>query len=482
VKRFLASLTIIGVSTTLAAAQPRFRRAAEAIDGQYIVVLNELPRDKVAAVAAELSLRHQGRVLAVLKHGIAGFGVELTEQQALQLANEPRVAFVEENGRAHISVDTQTFTNDDYWHLDRLDQRPAIGATKSYSYTRTGNNVNAYVIDTGVQARHVEFDNDGNPNTIGSKVALGVEFSPDAWPGNNPCGGYTNNYNGGHGTAAASVLGGYYSGVAKGVIIIPVKVGDCNANISTLGICYALDWIIGDMDLPENANRRGVISMSIFEPTPSAEMCDEPPQNCLTSMEHNINQAIGAGIPVVASANNQDIGTCAEPPPTAATSPARMGYGPVDPTIDPDGGSPYASTHHTITVGGTTLSDQRWVCDPPNCVADDLASNYGPCVSIYAPARNIRTAHIFGFYSYRGDPETFGPGTDYPFTAIGLRSGTSFAAPAVAGLAARVLQQFPTITPQQVWVFLWQQATRAGADIDPSPTFNNLIPYLSQND
>ncbi|WDZ82957.1 S8 family peptidase [Micromonospora cathayae] len=68
-------------------------------------------------------------------------------------------------------------------------------------------------------------------------------------------------------------------------------------------------------------------------------------------------------------------------------------------------------------------------------------SNYGPCVDIYAPGVSIRSAW------YTSDT-----------AADNLISGTSQAAPHLAGAAARVLQNHPTWTPDQVIAYLIAEA------------------------
>ena len=71
--------------------------------------------------------------------------------------------------------------------------------------------------------------------------------------------------------------------------------------------------------------------------------------------------------------------------------------------------------------------------------AEAAFSNYGPCVDILAPGVAVRSAMLGG-----GDE---------------LRSGTSMAAPHVAGAAARYLQSNPTAGPPQVAKFLTNTAT-----------------------
>ncbi len=78
-----------------------------------------------------------------------------------------------------------------------------------------------------------------------------------------------------------------------------------------------------------------------------------------------------------------------------------------------------ARAPNAITVGNTTTDDE-----------DALSSNIGPCVDIFAPGTNIVSA------SYVGST-----------TAVSTKTGTSMAAPHVAGAAALLLQEkFRSIT------------------------------------
>lgn len=83
-----------------------------------------------------------------------------------------------------------------------------------------------------------------------------------------------------------------------------------------------------------------------------------------------------------------------------------------------------------ITVGASTSSDAR-----------SSFSNHGACVDLFAPGSSIRAAH------HTGD------------TATAHMSGTSMAAPHVAGVAARALSRSPAATPAQVQAALVADAT-----------------------
>jgi subtilisin family serine protease len=80
-----------------------------------------------------------------------------------------------------------------------------------------------------------------------------------------------------------------------------------------------------------------------------------------------------------------------------------------------------AHTLGTITVGATERTDTRWAW-----------SNFGPCLNLFAPGAELESAGITDDYAYR------------------VASGTSYAAPHVAGAAALYLGRNPTATPATV--------------------------------
>src|SRR6185436_1848103 len=81
----------------------------------------------------------------------------------------------------------------------------------------------------------------------------------------------------------------------------------------------------------------------------------------------------------------------------------------------------FASAAAAITVGATTIDDDRWT-----------SSNYGTCLDLFAPGANINGA---------SNANDFGRVN---------KTGTSMAAPHVAGAAAKILQTNPRWTPAQV--------------------------------
>ncbi|HXI13206.1 MAG TPA: S8 family serine peptidase [Thermoanaerobaculia bacterium] len=443
----------------------------------YIVVLKPTTRAAIELIAEDIERFVGGKLVtnlgkrAIFKNALQGFGVEMSDEMARAVAADPRVDFVEENAYVELSG-AQSFTDaDPHYNLDRIDQRWTVASGfRSYQWQSTGANVHAYVLDTGVVRNHIEFDDDNDPNTpqYQPRVRDGVNFSDDNLPASNPCGGFSNDYFAGtHGTAVASVLGGKTVGVAKDVAIVPIKVANCSGAIGQLvWMCWGMDWIVG----PDNPNPiptatpsrpfralgPAVANISLFIRTDVASSDPTP----IGSFEHTVNNVLGAGIQVFVSANNQARSDC-------ETSPARMAYG---------NSAGFGSPYRTVSVGGTDETDALWRCNvniPGECNVQfpggpisDPGSNTGPCVDLYAPVHNLKVAWINGYSSYRVAP--------------GQRSGTSFAAPAAAGVGARILQNNSSLSPSQLWDQIKLNATALPSNFDgDSVNDNDRLLYLS---
>jgi subtilisin family serine protease len=109
------------------------------------------------------------------------------------------------------------------WGLDRIDQR--AGLDHAYRYPDDASGVTVYVIDSGVDANHPDFQ---------GRVAPGRDFLG---------GGSDTADTNGHGTRLAGIAAGKDYGVAKGAQIVPVRVLDKDGGGATDQIIAGIDWV-----------------------------------------------------------------------------------------------------------------------------------------------------------------------------------------------------------------------------------------------
>jgi hypothetical protein len=350
-----------------------------------------------------------------------------------KLLERDDVISIEENGEVqgqgeatnglHLdqSIQVGDATNALPWGIDRLDQ-PGPSLDNQYKYNGDGNRVDVYVFDSGIKADHDDFFDPG--------IVLTERYVPAHGSGMFRTSCLVDFYEGeggncvdirGHGTHVAATIGGLYSGVAKDVHLISVKMlrqSDGKGTVSDM--VEALELIAASR--PVDAGVVAIINMSLSTTS--------------SGQSQILNTAVDAaaledGLLVIAAAGAKEA------------------------TKDSAGGgdsctkSP-ASSSSSIGVASTTKDDAR---------ADWSFS--GACVDIFAPGQDILSASVTGT------------------TATEERTGTSMSAAHVSGIAALYVQKYPELTVTELKDKIMADAMQGVVTDAPSTKNNHLASTMA---
>lgn len=213
----------------------------------------------------------------------------------------------------------------------------------------------------------------------------------------------------GHGSHVAGTAAGKGVGVAKDADIVAVRILDCNGDGSVSDTVAALDWVAN-----HSKNISGpavvVLSLGIEGPSAGSRILEEATKVLVTKY----------GITTVVASGNTQKDACG-----------------VTPANVPD----------VITVAASDIPTKY---DDSSEQQDIMYywNNLGPCVDIFAPGVDI--------YSACGGAKRCSTLGDSSYT---LATGTSMAAPSVAGAAAVYLEKHPKASPQEVMDAILEQST-----------------------
>ncbi|GAA1028171.1 MULTISPECIES: S8 family peptidase [Amycolatopsis] len=207
----------------------------------------------------------------------------------------------------------------------------------------------------------------------------------------------------GHGTQVAAAIAGRNYGVAKEASVESVRTLGCDGTGTSEEILSALDWV------NLNAQRPALLNLSFAGPSG-------------TVLDIQLYKMTQNGLAYTVAAGNGSGGTGVN---ACDITPARQTTG--------------------ITVGATDQADHRVP-----------SSNFGSCVDLYAPGKDIPTADS----------------TDD--CASSVVSGTSIASAEAAGVAAMFLSAHPDATPDQVVKGMTDAATKDKV-VDPGEGSHNLL-------
>ena len=309
------------------------------------------------------------------------------------------------------------------WNLDRVSAPAGAAGTRRSRLDGAfaapeclcGRGVDVFVVDTGARTSHSEFR---------GRVGGGANFvdprDPSACDGSGTSAEVSGDVHddSGHGTHVAGTALGSTSGVAKCATLRPVRILDGDGKGKSSSILEALDWIAARVS--ENGGRRSVVSMSLGGPRSGAV------DDAVAEMAER------HGVPVIVAAGN-------EARDASDTSPAGAGAAVA---VGSTSCYPDAETKTKTNAEDARAARSRGASSE-RCVADVVSpfSNHGDVVRVYAPGHGVRSA--------------WNAGDD----AFEKSSGTSMAAPLVAGAAALYLEKYPTAKPSDVARALTTTAT-----------------------
>jgi serine protease AprX len=324
------------------------------------------------------------------------------------------------------------------------------GAGMAFSqYGLTGSGVGVAVVDSGIRS-HVDFNDKGS----GTRLAASVNFCSTVTGQSDDCG---------HGTHVAGIIAGNgasstgiqyfrtFYGIARSAKLVSVKVLDDQGQGNVSDVIAGINWVIANA---KTYNIR-VMNLSLGHAVGESYTTDPLCQA--------VEKAWKAGIVVVCAAGNE--GRASD---TASSCWDNEGYGTNYGSIQAPGNDPYV-----ITVGAMKSVDG-------NRANDRIAtySSRGPSrldlvlkPDIVAPGnRVISTVANMSYLD-----QYFGASNDVPLAAYSnqkttsntsakymVLSGTSMAAPVVAGAAALMLQKYPTLSPDTVKARLMMSADKWG--------------------
>ncbi len=316
----------------------------DALPNRYIIVLKDgLNTERVANT---LMRTYGGQADLQFTRVLNGFAAYLSKAQLGALSLDNAVKYVEQDAVQRINApdkDKPQVQNRATWGLDRVDQR-TLPLDKSFTYTRSGKDVHAYIVDTGIRSDHKDFsgrlgdgvntsDDPKQPPASLLDPIFALLFGEKEDP-NDP----TADCNG-HGTHVAGTVGGKEWGVAKASTLHAVRVLNCEGAGSNSTVIAGLDWIA------KNAKTPAVVNMSLGGGASKA-------------IDDAVEKLIKQGLTVVVAAGNEDKDAC-------QSSPARA--------------------KPAITVAASDNRDAR-----------ASFSNYGSCTDIFAPGKDITSAWMSG--------------------------------------------------------------------------------------
>ncbi|KAI7904070.1 serine protease [Cokeromyces recurvatus] len=314
----------------------------EAVRGSYIVVLKkDLSPEQVENHAEWISsmsaansfnsgdyLDNQGINHVYEMPNFKGYSGRFDTKTLEAIRQSDEVAYVEEDSVVYASE----LQRGAPWGLARISTRDRLSLRNfnkyHYDAKAAGEGIKVYVIDTGINVKHVDFEG----RAVWGKT---IPLNDADIDGN------------GHGSHCAGTIAGKKYGVAKKAIPVAVKVLSSNGSGSMSDVVKGVDWATNEF-LKDKA-----ASIKAGKPFKGSAANMSLGGGKSPSLDATVNGAVEAGLVFAVAAGNDNKDAC-------DYSPARAEL--------------------AITVGASTIFDER-----------AYFSNYGECVDVFAPGLNIES-------------------------------------------------------------------------------------------
>ncbi|CAI6309211.1 unnamed protein product [Periconia digitata] len=268
---------------------------------------------------------------------LMGYSGHFDDETLEQIRRHPDVDYIEKDSIVHTMGDKDDYETEKNapWGLARISHRDSLsfGTWNKYLYSGDGGEgVDVYVVDTGTNYKHVDFEGRAH------------------WGKTIPSGDADEDGNG-HGTHCSGTVAGKKYGVAKKASVYAVKVlrsnGSGTMSDVVKGVEYAAQAHEAEVKKAKDGKRKGFKGSAANMSLGGGKS---------TTLDLAVNAAVDAGIHFAVAAGNDNADSC--------------NYSP-------------AAAENAVTVGASTLLDER-----------AYFSNYGKCNDIFAPGLNILSTWI----------------------------------------------------------------------------------------
>ena len=243
-----------------------------------------------------------------------------------------QVAYVEKDSEVH-TMEAGELEKNAPWGLARISHRDSLsfGNFNKYLYSADGGEgVDVYVIDTGTNIEHVDFEGRAH---WGKTIPQGEEDID----------------NNGHGTHCSGTIAGKKYGVAKKANVKAVKVLKSNGSGTMSDVVKGVEWAALSHKEKVDAAKKGKGKKGFKGSAANMSLGGGKS----VTLDLAVNAAVDAGLHFAVAAGNDNADSCSYSP---------------------------AAAEKAVTVGASTLSDER-----------AYFSNYGKCNDIFAPGLNIQS-------------------------------------------------------------------------------------------